>query len=264
MEFPKAFRLTVAGGALVLAVGSGVVAAPLVVSDPSGAVLSGYAQLSPYYVPQRYTPPRRRPNNQRRPNNNNRAQQKPRTGAVKGTNKAGVELQTEVQSLRDRHSTLVAKMPADMRRLDAQAVPVVEKLPLIAQLGYYTTTEDYATLGTPEQKKLKETMQSLADLREPGRQQFVDHANVTFGNLQNNETQLKAARSKPHDTCFRIKSDLDTFQAAAAPTTSTPTAATGTTSTTSQTGATSTTTGTTSTPAAKPKKKKAPAAPTTN
>jgi hypothetical protein len=141
---------------------------------------------------------------------------------------AAVNLSTEVQSLRVRHDALVARLPADLRRLDAQVLPVIQQLPSLAQVSYLTTIEDYPTLSTTEQARLKEVMQSVAGLAETDRQRFVQSAAVSFGRLQSSEAELKAARDRPHETCFMLKDEVERLLApppAAPPATSAPAAA---------------------------------------
>lgn len=163
------------------------------------------------------------PSTKPRTNNRPRANGQNSTGAVRGTNKADVQLQSEVQALRDRHEALLAKLPFSMRNLDKQALPTVERLPLIAQYGYLTTIEDYPSLASPEQRKLHDTMQSLSGMREPERSNYVTSATKTFGSLQNSPSQMKSARSRPHDTCFQIQDTVAQFRAAPkAPATAAP------------------------------------------
>ena len=219
------------------------------------------AQYYPY-GPYRRTP-QRRPNNtnNRRPNNNT---QKTKSNGGKGTSKADVMLGSEVQALHDRHEALLAKLPYSMRILDKDAMQTVDRLPLIAQYGYLTTVEDYSTLGVADQRKLHDTMQSLASMKGTERDGYVSSAGKTFGNLQNNSAELKTARSHPHDTCFQIQDTVSAFHNPPA-TTSSSSVKTGSTTTTTTSGsgttsATSNSTSTTGTTADKPKKKK-PATP---
>jgi hypothetical protein len=129
------------------------------------------------------------------------AQGNTRRGPVKD---ASIDLATEAQALRERHGALLSNLPADLRRLDGQALPMVERLPALAQIAYLTTVEDYPRLGSFERSRLRSVMQGLAGLPAADRDRFVTAAAKQLEPVQGDAQRLKEARSKPHDTLFGL------------------------------------------------------------
>jgi hypothetical protein len=127
---------------------------------------------------------------------------------------AAVNLASEVQALRVRHPAVAAKLPADLRRLDSQAQPTLEKLPHAAQFSYYTTVEDYATLSVDDQNRLRDVLQGVAALPEADRTRFIQQESQAFGTADGDEARLKQIRSRPHDPLFQMKGDLERLKAA--------------------------------------------------
>lgn len=151
-------------------------------------------------------------NNRRNPNQNNR--QQPRNGVVKGTSKASdIDLQTEVQALKDRHPTLAAALPQDLKRMDTQAGPLLDRMPLLVQDSYYRTIEDYKSLSPDDQSKLSGTLRSMLALPDTGRDALVNQAAKEFGPIQADVAQRKAALDHAHQTFFRVKDQVDKLPA---------------------------------------------------
>lgn len=154
----------------------------------------------------------RNPNvNRRNPNQNNR---QPRNGVVKGTSKASdVDLQTEVQALKDRHPTLAAALPQELKRMDTQAGPLLDRMPLLVQDSYYRTIEDYKSLSPDDQSKLSGTLRSMLSVPETSRDAFVNQTAKEFGPIQADVAQRKAALDHAHQTFFRVKDQVDKLPA---------------------------------------------------
>lgn len=158
--------------------------------------------------------------------NNNRARNaaaaRTNQGGGAGTRKAAaqpaapINMGTEVQSLRDRHAAIAGTLPSDIKRLDSEAQPVVSKLPDVAQFGYYSTMEDYKTLSTGDQARVKGALQQLTGVAEDDRAKFIDSASKPFDAIQHDEQQLQAARKQPHVLFFQLRDEVTKFSRAAA------------------------------------------------
>lgn len=150
-------------------------------------------------------------NNRRNPNQN---RQQPRNGVVKGTSKASdIDLQTEVQALKDRHPTLAGALPQELKRMDAQAGPLLDRMPLLVQDSYYRTIEDYKSLSPDDQFKLSGTLRSMLAVPETSRDAFVNQTAKEFGPIQADVAQRKAALEHSHQTFFRVKDQVDKLPA---------------------------------------------------
>jgi hypothetical protein len=122
---------------------------------------------------------------------------------------APVSLSAEVQSLQERHPSLLSNLTPPMRRLDGSALPVVEKLPLLAQFGYLTTAEDYKTLSVDEQGRLQKLMQGLSGLSAADLPRYTEAVTRRLGSVERNAETLKTARGKPHEVCFQLQEELN-------------------------------------------------------
>lgn len=137
---------------------------------------------------------------------------------VKGDGKkAAIDLSSEVQALKSRHTALVAKLPAELRHLDPAVMSTVERLPMLAQFSYLTTVEDYPTLPSADQTQLKAAMQGIDSLSDRDRDRFVESAGKTFGDIESSASQVKTARSAPHATFFKVNTELSRLQQAPVP-----------------------------------------------
>lgn len=114
-----------------------------------------------------------------------------------GGGKTPVNAGVEVRSLKERHRGLVTTLPGDLQRLDRQVLPLVEKLPNGAQLGYLAALEQYPELSPPDRDRLKNALQSLAALPETDRAQFVEKATQAYSGADSNSTRMKAIRAEP-------------------------------------------------------------------
>lgn len=123
-----------------------------------------------------------------------------------------LELATELAALKGRHDALLPKLPGDIRRLDKAALPLLERLPALPQIAYLTTLEDYSSLSSAETGRLRAVQERLTQLSEADRNRLVESATRTFDAVQRDAAQLKAARQKPHDTYFRLESEVDRLQ----------------------------------------------------
>ena len=215
-----------------------------------GPVLAGNYVLTPYgpvQVPQRKA---RNPYAQRARKPAAQANKRRPTVNVKSDGqRASIDLTSEVQALKGRHDALVAKLPADLRRLDPKVMATVDRLPPLAQFSYLTTVEDYPTLLSGDQGHLRTLMTGVSDLSDKDRDRFVEGAGKSFGTLEADATQFKAARNQPHATCFKLNTDLNALSNPLPAATKTDASAASTTTSTTP-AATSTTP---STPAAKPR-----------
>lgn len=219
----------VAAGAALLSVGMiGPAVARTYVLTPYGPMAVPQRRGRNPYA-QRARQPAARTNN-RRPTVN-----------VKGDGKrASIDLTSEVQALKGRHDALVAKLPADLRRLDPKVMATIDRLPPLAQFSYLTTVEDYPTLLAADQAHLRTVMTGISDLSDKDRDRFVEGAGKSFGALEADETQFKAARNQPHATCFKLNTDLDALKNPPAASATTPAASSTTPAATSTTPANAT------------------------
>jgi hypothetical protein len=114
------------------------------------------------------------------------------------------DLQTEVQALKDRHSALAVNLPQELRRLDRETQPLLDRMPLLVQDVYYRTVEDYRSLTPDEQRRLGDTLWSLRSVSSVDQQNLVNQVTKEFGPVQADAAQRKDALARSHQTLFRL------------------------------------------------------------
>ncbi len=114
-----------------------------------------------------------------------------------GGGKTPINAGVEVRSLKERHRGLANTLPGELQRLDRQVLPLVEKLPNGAQLGYLAALEQYPELSTTDRDRLKTAMESLAALPEATQTQFLTRATQAYSTADSDTARMKAIRSEP-------------------------------------------------------------------
>lgn len=115
------------------------------------------------------------------------------------------DLQTEVQALKDRHPALTANLPVELRRLDRDTGPLLERMPLLVQDVYYRTVEDYPSLSPDDQRRLGDTLRGLHSVSAVDQTTLVNEAAKEFGPIQADASQRKDALNRSHQTLFRLQ-----------------------------------------------------------
>jgi hypothetical protein len=80
---------------------------------------------------------------------------------------------------------------------------------MLASFSYLTTVEEYGNLSPVDQTRLRDTLQAIAEIPETDRTRFVQAATSHFADLQSDPTQLRSARTKPLDTLYLLKGEVE-------------------------------------------------------